>query len=76
MPIDVGRFTTEVTVANWNDYCRLSNSCPALPGGANQAAANVAASAVEAYAKWLTDKTGATYRLPTAADFVDVYNRN
>jgi len=68
----IGR--NEVTVSNWNDYCKLGNlgaaQCTPVGGDANNPIANVAVADIEKYAAWLTATTKVTYRLPTRAEWV------
>lgn len=64
----IGR--TEVSVAEWSDYCRLSNNCTALTGQEDLPAASLDSAAAEAYAAWLTRTTGVAYRLPTREEWL------
>jgi hypothetical protein len=63
----IGR--SEVSIASWNAYCRISTACTPLAGADEMPASNITAAAAEAYTKWLSDQTGATYRLPTIAEW-------
>jgi formylglycine-generating enzyme required for sulfatase activity len=68
----IGR--NEVTVGNWNDYCKLSSlggaECKPANGNPNDPVANVTAADVEKYAVWLTATTKVKYRLPSRAEWV------
>jgi non-specific serine/threonine protein kinase len=70
----IGR--TEVTVGNWNDYCKLSGvgggdgQCKPAAGGVNDPVASLAVADIEKYAAWLSATTKATYRLPSSAEWL------
>jgi non-specific serine/threonine protein kinase len=72
----IGR--TEVTIADWNTYCRLSTRCAPTTGSREDfdtfPVTKVTLQAVEEYAAWLTQETGVTYRLPTRAEWLHVAN--
>jgi serine/threonine protein kinase len=61
---------TELPVSEWNEYCELSGDCTALADDPTNPATNLAANVIEAYAAWLTEQTGASYRLPTAEEWL------
>jgi formylglycine-generating enzyme required for sulfatase activity len=64
----IGRF--EMAVAQWNVYCRMSGACAPLTGAAEtDPLANITLAQARAYAQWLSEKTGARYRLPTTAEW-------
>ncbi|MCP4044033.1 MAG: SUMF1/EgtB/PvdO family nonheme iron enzyme, partial [Gammaproteobacteria bacterium] len=55
----------EISVSDFNLYCKLSGSCPGIPGKDGKLpVTNITLQQAEAYAKWLTEKTGNLYRLP------------
>jgi len=65
--------TTEVTFAQW-DACIADGGCRYLPpdqgwGRADRPAVNVSFDDAQAYATWLSQKTGKTYRLPSEAEW-------
>ncbi|NOX84019.1 MAG: SUMF1/EgtB/PvdO family nonheme iron enzyme [Alphaproteobacteria bacterium] len=65
--------TTEVTFAQW-DACIADGGCRYLPpdqgwGRADRPAVNVSFDDAKAYATWLSQKTGKTYRLPSEAEW-------
>jgi formylglycine-generating enzyme required for sulfatase activity len=60
----------EITVGELNLYCTTTGEC--APIGAQDAdlpATGIAIAEAEKYAAWLTRTTGATYRLPTSAQW-------
>ncbi len=64
----IGKY--EVTVSDFNAYCRLTEQCAqvtdregALP------MTDIALGAIVDYAKWLSTQTGHTYRLPSATEW-------
>jgi formylglycine-generating enzyme required for sulfatase activity len=61
---------TELPVGKWAEYCESSGSCPALPDNPEFPATVLDAAQIEAYAAWLTQQTGARYRLPTPAEWL------
>lgn len=64
----IGRY--EVTIAEFNDFCRTKKSCEPLPSS-NTAlpVTGVAAQKVQEYLHWLSSESGKTYRLPTLAEW-------
>ena len=64
----IGRY--EVTIAEFNDFCRANKSCEPLPSS-NTALpiTNVAAQQVQEYLRWLSSASGKTYRLPSLAEW-------
>jgi serine/threonine protein kinase/formylglycine-generating enzyme required for sulfatase activity len=68
-PFAIGKY--EVTVADYNAYCRLSGACTSVnTPDKNAPITNVSLKDVEAYAKWLSERTGKVYRLPTVDEWV------
>jgi non-specific serine/threonine protein kinase len=59
----------EITVGQFDAFCRATAKCK--PAGGNDALprTNVSLAQVRAYAAWLTETTGFTYRLPTDAEW-------
>lgn len=64
----LGKF--EVSVDEMNEYCKQSGQCKTgTSSEANLPVTNISASTVNAYLKWLSDKSGRTYRLPTIQEW-------
>lgn len=66
---------TEVTVANFNEYCNATARCAAkaVSGSAeaNAPVVDISLAQAQAYAKWLTKASGGyVYRLPTDAEWL------
>lgn len=64
----LGKF--EVSVDEMNEFCKQSGQCKAI--GASEAylpVTNISAATINAYLKWLSDKSGRTYRLPTIQEW-------
>ena len=67
-PFAIGR--QEVSVGQWNAYCRLSGDCVARTGQNEQVPiTNIGVEDANAYATWLSKGTKHTYRLPTDAEW-------
>jgi hypothetical protein len=66
-PFGLGRF--ETSVADWNRYCGLSGECELRAGAEDDPLTNVAVADIERYASWLSERTGAAYRLPTLTEW-------
>lgn len=64
----IGRY--EVTIAEFNDFCRAKKSCDPLRS-ANTAlpVTGIAVQKAQEYLQWLSRETGKTYRLPTLAEW-------
>ena len=61
---------SEASVGDWNHYCSLSGQCePRLDVADVLPLANVSVDEVRDYATWLSEQTGATYRLPTLSEW-------
>jgi serine/threonine protein kinase len=68
---NVGQFAIgklEVTVADYNLFCRKTG-CAAASGDGKLPVTGISISRADAYAAWLTQESGASYRLPTAAEW-------
>lgn len=59
----IGKY--EITRAEINEYCAASKSCEKLAGDASLPATNISLNFANQYTRWLSEKTGKTYRLPT-----------
>ena len=76
-PFAIGKY--EVSVADYNTYCKLSGKCPASAGGnPSMPVTGISLKDAEAYAAWLTasNKDKAKYRLPTGAEWEHAANAN
>jgi hypothetical protein len=61
---------SEVSVGDWNHYCNLSGQCETRSDVADDLPlANVSVDEVRNYTTWLSEQTGATYRLPTLSEW-------
>jgi len=68
-PYAIGKH--EVSVADYNRYCRLSGRCQEITDRHDQLpATQVTLEQAQAYARWLSEKTGYTYRLPTDREWL------
>ncbi len=63
----IGKY--EVTVADYNAYCKASGKCQARSSDQSLPVTNVSLAEAEAYAKWLSQTTGKSYRLPTDSEW-------
>lgn len=65
---------TEVTIGDFNRYCRATHACSETSPGDRDAASlpisNISLAQAKAYAQWLSSASGYTYRLPTDAEWV------
>lgn len=68
-PFAIGLF--EVSAAEFARFCTATNTtCPAQPwSDANLPVVNVSWAAAQAYVQWLSETTGADYRLPSEAQW-------
>lgn len=67
-PYAIGRY--EISVGDFNTYCQLSGNCKPISGkNSKLPLTNTSVSVARKYARWLTEKTGATYRLPTTKEW-------
>lgn len=60
----------EITVADYNLYCKLSRSCSTQPGQDELPVTTVSVNDAKRYAQWLSQTTGYNYRLPTDSEWV------
>jgi hypothetical protein len=68
--LQVGRF--EVTRAQFAEF---EMGYPVEPGRENYPAGGITFEKAQAYCKWLSEKTGQTYRLPTETEGEDLYGK-
>jgi serine/threonine protein kinase len=66
-PFAIGKL--EVTVSDYNRYCRAGGPCNPLPGDGKLPATGLTLGAAQTYANWLSKQSGARYRLPTDAEW-------
>ena len=66
-PFAIGKF--EVSVSDFNAYCKLSGKCSAKSGDAKLPVTGISLQEAQAYASWLSGQSGATYRLPTESEW-------
>ncbi len=60
----------EISVRDWNYYCKLSGNCSANnDDDKNQPINNLTLEQANYYTTWLSEVTGHTYRLPTASEW-------
>jgi non-specific serine/threonine protein kinase len=64
----------EITVGQFDAFCKATSKCK--PAGGNDALprTNISLAMAKAYAAWLTETTGFTYRLPTDAEWTFAAN--
>lgn len=68
-PFAIGKY--EISVNDYNAYCRLSGQCPGVRASdGNLPVTGITLDQAKAYAKWLSERTGGAYRLPTDAEWV------
>ncbi|MFP6781571.1 MAG: SUMF1/EgtB/PvdO family nonheme iron enzyme, partial [Gammaproteobacteria bacterium] len=68
-PFAIGKY--EVTVADFNKYCQLSTACSVVTDRDKRLPiSGISLEQATAYAKWLSDRTGNTYRLPTINEWI------
>ncbi|MBK6739875.1 MAG: SUMF1/EgtB/PvdO family nonheme iron enzyme [Haliea sp.] len=68
-PFAIGKY--EITIKEFNHYCRASGECASIQGSTDTApATGIAIADAERMASWLSEQTGWTYRLPTSAEWL------
>ncbi len=67
VPFAIGKY--EVSVGEWNMYCRLSTNCEERAGDGALPVTNIGLAEARNYASWLSRQTDALYRLPTSAEW-------
>ena len=65
---------TEITIGDFNRYCRATHACSETSPGDRDAASlpisNISLAQAKAYAQWLSTASGYTYRLPSDAEWL------
>ena len=64
----------EITNGQFDAFCKATGKCKASGAGDTLPRANVSAATAKAYAAWLTETTGFTYRLPTEGEWAAAAN--
>ncbi|CAM3827610.1 bifunctional serine/threonine-protein kinase/formylglycine-generating enzyme family protein [Parendozoicomonas haliclonae] len=55
----------EITIGDYNLYCKTSGQCSPLAGQTSLPASNISIDQAKSYSGWLSQQTGYSYRLPT-----------
>lgn len=63
----IGKY--EVSADEWAEFCKDSGKCAASTSNPALPATNISIANVNAYLKWLSQKAGRQYRLPTLAEW-------
>ncbi len=64
----IGKY--EITVGDFNNYCKSRSACDVVTDRAkNLPMTGISLEQASAYVKWLSDRTGKTYRLPTVDEW-------
>ncbi len=67
-PFAIGKY--EITVSDFNRYCSLSDACqPIRDREGRLPVTGISLDQARAYVEWLSERTGQTFRLPTAAEW-------
>lgn len=68
-PFAIGKY--EISVSDWSKYCILSGACQAIKDTErkNDPMTGITLQQAQAYATWLSERTGKTYRIPTKAEW-------
>lgn len=64
----------EITVGQFDAFCKATGKCKAAGGNDTLPRTNISLGQAKAYAAWLTETTGFTYRLPTDAEWTHAAN--
>jgi hypothetical protein len=59
----------EISVADYNRYCSLSKQCSALSSDPQLPVTGLSSTHVESYTRWLSERTGFSYRLASMAEW-------
>ena len=60
---------TEISIGEYNTYCRLYKRCRLKGGDKTNPVTNVSLQQAKSYARWLSQMTGFTYRLPRLSEW-------
>ncbi|MGR8922102.1 MAG: formylglycine-generating enzyme family protein, partial [Gammaproteobacteria bacterium] len=72
-PFAIGKY--EITFADFNRYCGLSGDCAVRKDvDGRLPVTDISLEQARAYVQWLSERTGQTYRLPTAAEWAYAAN--
>jgi len=63
----IGKY--EASIEDFNVYCRATKSCAARETNSDLPITNVSFNDIKSYLQWLSDQSGATYRLPTKSEW-------
>jgi serine/threonine protein kinase len=70
----IGKY--EVSVQDYNNYCKASGACKGLRGTSNNPASNISLKQANAYLAWLSQSTGFNYRLPKDSEWLHAATAN
>ncbi|MET4696846.1 protein kinase domain-containing protein [Endozoicomonas lisbonensis] len=62
----------EITVGDFNQYCRQTGQCTTLKAEADLPAHNITIDQANGYARWLSQETGYHYRLPSHKEWLSL----
>lgn len=71
-PFAIGKY--EVSMGDFNPFCRATGQCSIREGNADLPVTNVPFTQMQAYVAWLAETTGKEYRIPTAGEWVYAAN--
>ena len=60
----------EISVADYNLFCKLSNSCTTKPGQSDLPLTDISFSEAQQYSEWLSKTSGYSYRIPADAEWL------
>ena len=72
LPFAISKF--EISVSEFNQYCKKTKKCQAINGGAKLPVTGISLAQAKAYTAWLSKISGAKYRLPTDKEWVYAAN--
>lgn len=67
-PFAIGKY--EVSVGDFNNYCNATGKCAASSANPELPATRISYQDMQSYVQWLTQTTGAQYRIPTESEWV------